>query len=158
MFYCFKSLIIEFIGLLIDMAESTIGYIKTESDVRADVSTALQNANTQIEEAADFLLQIQARLAAIRANRDGGGNVSRIRVLSTRIDSALGSLQGYAQSFTGGVAEIREGVNDLTNRIRRAIRMGAVTVSVLLLWVAAGQVSLAVHGWGLVRPARRDVL
>jgi len=147
----FSGAAVDLVRHLFDIANSTIGFITADSAARADLATALQNGNSQVEEAMALLAQGQERLDDIRANRDVAGNTSRLQSLSMRIDASLGNLQGYAETFASGVAEIDREITDLASRIRRAIRAGALLFTVILLWIAAGQISLALHGLRFIR-------
>jgi hypothetical protein len=71
--------------------------------------------------------------------------------LSSRIDHSLEKVEQSGQNFETGIVELATDVTNLETRLHRQLLLAALLVSLLLIWMAAAQASLAIHGWRLMR-------
>jgi hypothetical protein len=87
----------------------------------------------------------------LRANRNVAENAKQIETLSSRIDASLTKVQGYGQNFEAGVVRARTSITILGDRIRWRLSVISVVCTLLLLWMACGQLSLTMHGRKILR-------
>jgi hypothetical protein len=76
-----------------------------------------------------------------------------------RMRTHLEEVRASVGEFESRLDEIQERVTTLKSRFPHGIDVGAVAVSLVLLWLAVAQVSLLIHAWGWLRGgtgARRE--
>ena len=113
----------------------------------AGLIAALRVGKKELQHASELGEYVKTRLAEIRANSDLDENAQRITTLSSMIDKSLAKTRRHAESFQGAVAETRADFAGLETRVRRQTAIVAVLITVILVWIAIAQLSLAVHGW-----------
>lgn len=141
----------DFVEQVIGMVESSVGFIQADRGAREALRVAVANGRQEVEVAAGLLDEVADRLENLRSGQALPGNADALQSLAERIDTSLAHVQGHVQAFAAGVGGLRDGIVILQKRIRRVLVITAVILSLLLLWLAAAQTSLAVHGWGWTR-------
>ena len=63
----------------------------------------------------------------------------------------LEDVQRYREDFEAAIVQLRTDAANLGTRIRRQLLVVAVIANLILIWLATSQVSLAIHGWRLLR-------
>jgi methyl-accepting chemotaxis protein len=149
---------IGFIQSTMDLVEQLVGIVESaslfaqkESHTMADVIGAIRDGKEEIRHTSEMVDDIKISLAEIRSHSDVDENAKQIRTLSSTIDTSLAKTRRYAEAFQRAVAEARADIAGLATRIRRQTLIAAVLLTVILVWIAIAQLSLAVHGWRALR-------
>lgn len=142
----FMQATVELIEQLLEMMESTSAFLKDDSHTALDVVHSLRQGNVELIETSKLVASVEHRLSELRA----GGNIeqraAQIESLSSRIRGSLDKVQRFGIECETAVIAARSRIGELGGRIRRRIAIGAVLGTLLLLWIAVAQLSLALLG------------
>jgi methyl-accepting chemotaxis protein len=141
----------DLVEQLMQVVESATLFAQQDAHAMADLVAALRDGKKEIQHTSELVEDVKASLTEIRAHSNLDENAKQITTLSAMIDTSLAKTGRHAESFQGAVAEARTDVTGLATRIRRQTAIGAVLLTVLLVWMAVAQLSLAVHGWRALR-------
>jgi chromosome segregation ATPase len=147
----FMQSTVDLVAQLLEMTESTSTFLQDDTRTTQDLVASLQAGRDEINVAANLVGKLQLDLGEVRANRNVDEVAERIKTISSRIDVSLAKVEGYATAFESGVSKTRTDVKLLGEQIRWKLAVIAVVLMVILLWLAVGQLSLAIHGRGLLR-------
>jgi hypothetical protein len=127
-------------GLLDALAElSAVERLRIDTD-------RLKETSTQLSELTDRSTHLASLLArAAPPDRDPGPDESSRAVEAVRRPIAL------AEAGLAGLDDAGQTIADSRERISRWINGITVALTVVLVWIAAGQLSLMIHGCKLVR-------
>ena len=89
------------------------------------------------------MLELKEQIADIRAGRELAGGSPKIEMLSDRIDTSFVNLSRYAQVLETAVTKVVDSAERIQTRIRNWVLVTQLTLTVLLIWQAAAQWSLA---------------
>ncbi len=135
----------------VEMLNSTSIFVQQESKTPRDVVAAVRGGRQEIQEAFELVEEVRTHLEGIRDHQDLDANARQIESLSSRIDSSLKNVHQFGKDLEAAIAQMGTDVANLGNRIRRQILIFAVIANLILVWLAVAQVSLAIHGWRLLR-------
>jgi hypothetical protein len=142
---------VHLVEQFLQMLDSISLFAQPESKTRAEFVVTTRKGQHEFEEAFRLADEMRSHLQDIRARRNLDENAARIQTLSSRINTSLENIERFGAELEAGIAQTRTDVADLKSRIRRQALVVAVIVNLLLVWLAAAQASLAIHGWRLMR-------
>ena len=142
---------VDLVEQVLQMLNSTSLFLQEESKTRADLLAAMRSGHERIDEAFSLADEVRTHVESIRAHRDLDESARQIQTLSSRIDTLLDNVQHYGEDFEAAVVQLRTDAANLGTRIRRQLLVVAVIASLILIWFAASQISLTIHGWHLLR-------
>jgi chromosome segregation ATPase len=142
----FMQSTVDLVEQLLDMAESTSVFLQDDSRTTQDLISSLRDGREEIAQTSKLVEEVQQGLIEIRARRNVEENAKQITSLSSRIDASLTKVQGYGQKFEAGVTRSRAHIEVVGDQVRWRLTVIAVTCSLFLLWMAVGQLSLAIQG------------
>ena len=138
---------LAFVEQVIVLVDSTIVFFRSDPDnSRANLIATLEDGRERIEVALGLLGDAGNRLEELRSGETSEDAAGVVRSLAEKVDASLGSIQMHADAFSVGIREIQEWILATRNRIDRALLRVAILGSVLLVWQAAAQASLAAIG------------
>jgi hypothetical protein len=141
----------DLIEQLMQVVESASLFTQQDAHTMADLSAALRDGKKEIQQTSQFAKDVKTSLTEIRAHSNIDENAKQIATLSSMIDTSLAKARRHAENFQGAVAKTRTDFADLAMRIRRQTLSAAVLLTVILVWIAVAQLSLATHGWRALR-------
>lgn len=147
----FMQSTVDFVEQLLEMAESTSAFLQDDSRTMQDLVSSLRAGREEVNQTSRLVDEVKAGLIEIRAHRNVEKNAKQIKTLSSRINASLAKIQGYGQEFEAGIAETRTSINNLSERILRRLTVIAIICVLALLWMTAGQLSLAFQGRTILR-------
>jgi hypothetical protein len=133
------------------MLNSNSLFQQRESKTRADVVAAVHASHEQIDEAFKLTDEVRTHVGNIRAHRNLDESARQIETLSSRIDALLENVQRYGEELEAAIVQLKADAASLGWRIRGRLLVVVVIANLILIWLAASQVSLAIHGWRLLR-------
>jgi prefoldin subunit 5 len=142
---------VDLVEQFLQMLNSTSLFLQEESKTRADVLAAMRGGHEKIDEAFRLSDEVRTHVENIRAHRNLDESARQIRTLSSRIEALLENVQHYGEDFEAAIVQLRTDAANLGTRIRRQLLVVAVIANLILIWLATSQVSLAIHGWRLLR-------
>lgn len=106
----------------------------------------LKETSAQVGELTDQAARVSTLLARAAPATD-----TQVGDETSRADGLLRRTIGLAEEGSDRLATARQKVADGRARLMRWINGLAVALTIVLVWIAAGQVSLLIHGWSVVR-------
>jgi methyl-accepting chemotaxis protein len=150
--------VIGFIGSTLELVEqlstvvqSASTFVKKDSRTIEDLVVALRDGKQELRRTSTLVEEVKTAMAEIREHRDVEENAKRITTLSSVIDKSLTKVKQHAESFDQGVVKSRAAFRDLATRVRQRLLMLALVLTLILVWIAIAQTSLAVTGWRFLR-------
>jgi hypothetical protein len=129
--------------------------VNRESQAREDLLAAIRTGYDEIERTVKLVDDVSQCVDQLGQSADIEENARKITTLSQRLDDSLTTVSGVAADFETGIADLRADVSGLGADVRRWLLISAIIATLLLVWLAVAQCSLAWHGWKLFR--RRPV-
>lgn len=115
----------------------------------------LQSAQSRLATAAERLAEMQRHLAELRERRnvvaESAGQVARL-ALALLVE--LEAVEQGLDAFQDHLHNIQSRLDAWKNTVSAWITGIAVLATLLLAWIGAGQLSLAIHGWRGLRSRR----
>jgi hypothetical protein len=142
----FMQSTVVLVDQLQEMAVSTASFLQEDSHATQDLVAALRVSHEEINVTSGLVEEFQQGLIEIRARRDVSENAKHVTTLSSRIDSSLKKVGGYAERFETSVQKTRTASAEVGAQIRWKLFVVSLSSTVFLLWMAMGQISLVVHG------------
>lgn len=136
----------ELVEQLFEMLDSTSAFVQDDSRTVGDLIASLRAGQQEIETAAVLFAEVQQGLIEIRQQSDREESAKKINTLTSRIASSLLKLAGLGKRFETGVGSLREQSSAWSARIRSQLLLIAAASTLLLFWMAAGQVGLLILG------------
>jgi hypothetical protein len=146
----------DLIEQMLQMLESAAVLVKRESQAREDLLATIRAGYEEIQRTVKLVDDVSQCVEQLEESADIEENARRITTLSERLDASLTTISGVAADFETGIADLRADVGGLGNDVRRWLMISATIATLLLVWLAVAQLSLAWHGWKLFR--RRTIL
>jgi hypothetical protein len=146
--------------------ENLGGRLATLSDAAVTVSSFLDSFQEllpgrtvrfepgQLEHWEEEARQLSTGLRRLEAVVDEGGEEpggQHVTAATSEVDLALQKCQAKADAWRSDLAGAREEIQHVRAKVRGWVTLAAVGVTILLAWVAAGQVSLFAHALRWVR-------
>lgn len=151
----------DWLGLLRDSAElvqqirdgvaASSAFLQADSHSILEVVSAVRRGNEELVQTVELLASVKSHLGEIRANRDVEDHAAQFTSLYARIDGGLGKVADLAVEFETAIQTSRVNMADRGQRMRQGMLWGAVLSTLLCIWIAIAQASLALHGWTLLR-------
>ncbi len=142
----FMQSTVELVAQLLEMTEATSGFLQDDSRTTQELVASLRAGRDEINVAANLGAKVQLDIIELRANRNVDEVAKRIKTISARLDTSFAKVEGYGIAFESGVSKTRGDVKLLGQRIRWKLTVISVVLTVILFWLAVGQLSLAIHG------------
>jgi hypothetical protein len=142
---------VELVDQCVQALNATTLVVQKESKTSSEVVAAVRNGHQEIQQAFLLVEEVKNHLAAIREHRDIDANAREIESLSARIDTSLERVHQFGADLEAAIADMRTDIANLGSRLRRWVLALAVIATLVLIWLGVAQVSLAIHGWRLVR-------
>jgi|GEM_PF-6648007 len=152
--------IMDLIEQVVHMFQSAALFARQDDHTFSDLIAAIHAGKKEIQNASELLEAVRISLVEIRNNKNADKNAKRISTLSSKIDASLAKTLNHAESFQTAVAKARTICTDLSSKIRRQVLIAVILLTVVLIWTAIAQLSLAIHGWkalGLKKPTEANL-
>jgi hypothetical protein len=107
----------------------------------------LASLRAQLAEATELVERIREQTDEADQQRTLRERVDRVVHLTLRVIATLHSVDSRLQNFQDRVPKARANAQNLETKIRRSMQIAAISVTLLALWMAAGQISLCRYGW-----------
>jgi len=114
----------------------------------------LASFRSQLAEAAESVERIRSQTAEVDEQRPLEERIDRAVRLALRAIATLTSIDVGLGDFQSRLSEARTKVQQRETRTRRSIRIAMIGGTMLILWMALGQISLCCHGWQRLRELR----
>ena len=134
----------EFMDLLNELLGAVAAVTGAEDGAQA--SAAIVDGATQVREANEHLRQLGEGLDDALKGVDRSALEAKATPRLLRWESSLAGLESNVNGFNEGVIRAEDAVGDLEDQLLLRIRLVAWLMSVLLIWQAFAQASLA--SWG----------
>jgi hypothetical protein len=118
-----------------------------ETDPADQLLEELASLRTQLTEATESVERIAARASEAGEEKSLKEGIHDGVRLALRVIATLGSIDSRLQGFAGRLSQAQAKSQDLKTRTQRWIRIATIGMTLLIAWMAAGQVSLCLHGW-----------
>ncbi len=82
--------------------------------------------------------------------------MAQAAALALRVAATLGDIDSRWDKLTDRLSEARENMQVIRAKTLRRIRLAAVAIALLVLWMGAGQVALSLYGWQGIRRGRTE--
>lgn len=142
-FTLFESAI-QLSELIEELIDATIFFFRSDNQIRHDTLIALENGHAQLQETLVAVDELITQWEDIRSNPKSPPN---IQPFFSRIDHTLVNAQQYSIDFTQGLTKLQSATNALQSRLKRRLTVVTLIISLLLVWNAAAQFTLARWGW-----------
>lgn len=130
---------------------------------RADASSPESSAGVSAQKVAEFSADVADAIARLEVIRQGLIDLRDKRTLArafaartiarvAELDERLANLSARIGAFQSRVAAARGSCAELGRRIQWWVAFAAVVITLVLLWFAASQIGMAVHGWRWLSP------
>ncbi len=110
----------------------------------------VQAGRRTLAEASGAVDELKGRLDHLGRKPDDV-DLAAIARLALNIVAQLDVVDDSLRSFSRRLEKTRDGLQRLHDKLGRWIHLGAVILTLLLVWIGAGQCCLAAWGWRLVR-------
>jgi uncharacterized coiled-coil DUF342 family protein len=151
---------------LLEISESAMGLVQEMLSIRQSTSASTETASIDqlIEEIASLRNQLAEAITIVTRIRDGIADINEGKPLEERIEQAvqfalrvvatLGTLESSLQKLADRFGATQSHLRELNTDTKRWILVLTIGVTLLILWMAAGQVALCRVGWNGWRAAR----
>lgn len=140
---------------LIEQLLATLGVIATQRNVDlksvSELTATIRSTRESLANASESLADVQRVLAEIRQQRDVDVHLEQIAKLSLGIVASLDVVQEQLAAFRSRLAETRNRLGQLQDRIRVWILASQWLLLLLIGWGGAGQYCLLLQGWRILR-------
>lgn len=118
-----------------------------ETDPADQLLEELASLRTQLAEATESVQRIAARASEAGEEKSLREGIDDGVRLALRVIATLGSIDSRLDDFTGRLSQTQAKAEELKTRTQRWIRIATIGMTLLIAWMAVGQVSLCLHGW-----------
>ncbi len=136
---------------MMTILQSTGIFFKRNPESFDQIVTALRSGRTEIANLEEQVLQLKGRVADVRAGVKSTKKNLETKILSDKIDTSLINLNKYANIFEQATTKVLDATKQIQLKIRNMVLMIQLIVTILLVWQAGAQVSLAILGSGISR-------
>ncbi len=136
---------------MMTILQSTGIFFKRNPESFDQIVTALRSGRTEIANLEEQVLQLKGRVADVRAGVKSTKKNLETKMLSDKIDTSLINLNKYANIFEQATTKVLDATKQIQLKIRNMVLMIQLIVTILLVWQAGAQVSLAILGSGISR-------
>ena len=133
------------------LASPPLGNAPGEGPGEVKLTQLLQNARESLDRAQEQLSELRQLLGQIREGRDTEANARKVGELVASMAGQMEVVDKGFDTLAGKLESTREKLDDWSHRIQRGFLLGQIVATLVLLWLAAAQLSLAVHGWKWLR-------
>jgi hypothetical protein len=110
---------------------------------------------SQLAEATEFVARIHERTAEASEEKSLEERIEQAVQLALRVVATLGSIDSRLEKFENRLSETQKNLQGLKTKTRRWILVVTIGITLLMVWMAAGQVALCLLAWnGLRRTGR----
>ena len=92
------------------------------------------------------VLQLKTEVKNVRAGLKSSKDALEIKMLSDQVDSSLMNLSKYTHKIESGITGVIESVHQLHRKLRSVVLVVELVFTLLLIWQASAQWSLALQG------------
>jgi uncharacterized coiled-coil DUF342 family protein len=143
----------------LEFSQSSVGLVQQALELgnSAGAPVETEPADRLLEELGSLRGELAQAIESVEKIRDrtseaGDEKSLRQRVeqaaeLALRVIATLGSLESRLGDLDSRLSQARTRMQELTTATVRWIRIAAAAVTLLIVWIGAGQVSLCLHGW-----------
>jgi hypothetical protein len=125
-----------------------------ESQLADRLLEELVSLRVQLTQAVDSVERIRRQTAEVGERGALKEGVDQAVRLTLRVIATLGSVDSRLGAFGNRLSETQTKAEKLKAKTLRWLRIAAVGVTLLMLWMAAGQISLCIHGWRSLRQSQ----
>jgi hypothetical protein len=110
---------------------------------------------SQLAEATEFVARIHERTAEASEEKSLEERIEQAVQLALRVVATLGSIDSRLEKFENRLSETQKNLQELKTKTHRWILVVTIGITLLMVWMAAGQVALCLLAWnGLRRTGR----
>ena len=110
---------------------------------------------SQLAEATECVARIHERTAETSEEKSLEERIEQAVQLALRVAATLGSIDSRLEKFENRLSETQKNLQGLKTKTRRWILVVTIGITLLMVWMAAGQVALCLLAWnGLRRTGR----
>ena len=144
---------VELVQQVLSMGRSTGAPMDTKSV--DGLIEEIASLRSRLAEATELVARIHGRTAEASEEKSLEEQVKQVVQLALRVVATLGSIGSRLEEFEGRLSETQRSVQGLKTGTLRWILGVGIGITLLLLWMAAGQVALCRLAWnGLLRTRR----
>ena len=131
----------------------TSEYAATHKDsMGVEMAERLQSCSESLVEILTTLQEVRQGLIDIRDDVASARRIAaRVVARLAQIETRMANLCKRIERLHARIIEMKGEVSDLRDRLHWWTMLGAVLLSLLLVWFAVSQIGMIVHGWPLVR-------
>jgi len=155
----------------LEVAESSVGLVREMLSIATSTSAPTDTASVdklmeeiaslrgQLGEATEFVGRIHERITATGDDKSLDERIQQAVQLALRVVATLGSTDSRLGEFADRLSVSQSELQELHTRTQRRILWAASGVTLLIIWMAAGQIALCFLGWrGMRSGALRGVI
>jgi hypothetical protein len=135
-----------------DLAQHTLAWgasigAPVDAGFGSVLSDELASVQSQLAEATEFVEKFHERIAGVDEEELRQEHISRAVELALRAIATLSSIDARLTKFANRLSTTRENLEGLKVKTRTRIRVVAIAGSLLMAWMAIGQVALCRVAW-----------
>ena len=131
---------------MMTILQSTGFFFNRNPESFDQINSALQSGRDEIVNLEQQVLQFKGRVADMRTGVKSKKTDLETKMLSDKIDTSLINVSKYANGFELAVTKVIDAASRVQTRIRNYILAIQLIITLLLIWPAAAQLSLAMLG------------
>jgi DNA repair exonuclease SbcCD ATPase subunit len=153
------SAILQQAGDWLEIAESSVGLVNDmlsndDSTIdQADKSsleqliTGIASLRANMAEATDVVTGIHERLVAASEEKSRAERIEQAAQLTVRLAATVGSIESRLQNTANKLSDAERQLQEAKARAQRWNRAASIGMTLVILWMAAGQVALFLLSW-----------
>lgn len=148
----FSESSLQLVKQALELGNATGAPIETKSADR--LLEELASLRVQLTEASDLLERIRARTAKADEEKSFKEKIDQAVRLALRVIATLSSIDSRLGDFGNELSQTQTKARNLKIKTMRWISVTKIGITLLILWMAAGQISLCLHGRQGLRHSR----
>jgi hypothetical protein len=121
--------------------------VPAKSQAAGRLMGELASLRTQLTQTMDAVGRIAERTSELGDEKPRKERLDQVVQIAVKAVATLGSMESRLANARDRLSELRTWTQDLETRVHRWLLIGAIGVSLLIAWMAAGQYFLCRHGW-----------
>jgi hypothetical protein len=148
----FSESSVQLVQQALALANSTGAPVETEPADR--LLEELASLRVQLTQVTESVERIRERTAEAGGEKLLKERIDQAVRLALRVIATLGSIDSRLEDFGKRLSETRTEARNLKTKTPLWIRIATIDITLLILWMAAGQFLLFLHGWQGTRKSR----
>ena len=156
--------------LWLEVAESSVGVVQemlsigtsasapTDSTLVDKLMDEIASLRVQLAEATEFVARIHERITETSEEKSPAERIEQAVQIALRVVATLGSVASRLEKFADRLSVAQCQLHGLRGGTQRWIRVVTIGVTLLILWMAAGQVALCCISWNGMRSTQHTTV